>query len=90
MCGQTHSQNSMTGEVAFGLVEWLSDVFAFRNSIQFSEGLKKNRQASQTQRWKCWTFGRSCHLCSMCCCRMTRPGPRRRRRRGRKSPRPEQ
>lgn len=31
----------MTGEVAFGLVEWLSDVFVFRNSTQFSEGLKK-------------------------------------------------
>lgn len=59
MRGQTHSQNSMTGEVAFGLVEWLSDVFAFRNSTQFSEGLKKTkkkRQASQTQRWKRWAF----------------------------------
>lgn len=42
MRGQTHSQNSMTGEVVFGLVVWLSDVFAFRNSTQFSEGLKKN------------------------------------------------
>lgn len=34
----------MTGEVAFGLVEWLSDVFAFRNSTQFSEGLKKKQK----------------------------------------------
>lgn len=32
----------MTGEVAFGLVVWLRDVFAFRNSTQFSEGLKNN------------------------------------------------
>lgn len=38
----------MTGEVAFGLVEWLSDVFAFRNSIQFSEGLKKTSGFSNT------------------------------------------
>ena len=29
------------------------------------------------------------YLCSTCCCRTTRPGPRRRRTTGRKSPRPE-
>lgn len=34
---ETHSQNSMTGEVAFGLVVWLIEAFALRNSMQFSE-----------------------------------------------------
>lgn len=29
-----------------------------------------------------------CYLCSMCCCRMTKPDPKKRSSRGRKSPRP--
>lgn len=49
MRGQTHSQNSMTGEVAFGLVEWLREVFAFRNSTQFSEGRVKKTTTTTTK-----------------------------------------
>lgn len=57
MRGQTHSQNSMTGEVTFGLVEWLSDVFAFRNSTQFSAGLKKKNNPSGFSKTAVETLG---------------------------------
>lgn len=39
----THSQNSMTGEVVFGLIIWSVEVFLLWNSTQFSVGEKPHR-----------------------------------------------
>lgn len=49
---KTHSQNSMTGEVAFTLIVALTEVFLLRNSTQFSV---ENEQILHEPKTPAWT-----------------------------------
>lgn len=69
---ETHSQNSMMGEVAFGLLVWLIDVFVFWNTTQFSEGGGTRRQHVVTlkhnQSRKFWGAFATCVPCVVAGC----------------------
>lgn len=88
----THSQNSMTGEVVFRLTSLATEAFLLWNSTQFSaRGKGLEMMATRCYEWGIRdSFPHIPYLCSMCCCRTTKAGPKKRSSRGRKSPRPGQ
>lgn len=49
LCG-THSQNSMTEEVVFGLMVWLMEEFLLRYSTQFSKVGVRGKGAAESQK----------------------------------------
>lgn len=74
------------------LVDW--DVSPLKFHTVFWRERRAKCRNSETYQKHQRNFGhlfKSIHYpCSMCCCKTTRPGPRKRRKTGRKSPRPEQ
>lgn len=82
----------MTGEVAFMLIVGLAEMFLLWNSTQFSTGKRESGEYLTyiTGRNLYCVLMHTCYPCSMCCCMMTKPGPKRMRKTGRKCPTPEQ